>query len=228
MKEKNLIRIGPVPAAGIIFDMDGVLLDSTKIWQDTPGKYLRETFGLESPPDLGARFFALTVPQAAEYLIREYRLGLTVEEVTEGVRETILRSYRTEIPLKPGAGELLRLLKDRNIPTTLATTSSRSMAETAFARLGIASGIDRIFTVDEVGYSKQHPQIFQACAQYMGSPVEQTVLIEDALHSITTASKAGFRTVGVFDEASAQQRYQIAAMTDLYVEDLFSLIDKIS
>lgn len=204
---------------GAIFDMDGVLLDSMPLWDRVPELYL-ESLGITVTENLGELTFAMTIEEGAQYMIDSYELNQTVEEVIQGITEHTLYQYRHSILLKQGALELLSELKEKEVPVTVATTSSRDMAEAAFARLGIDSYIDCIFTADDVGCGKERPDIFIRAAAFMGTKPEETWIFEDALHSVITAKKAGFYTVGIYDISSKNKQEDLKKACDQYVRSL--------
>ena len=87
---------------GAIFDLDGTLLDSNPFWEKAPEAWLA-ALGKRAEPGLGKTIFSMTLPEAADYLIAEYGLAQTPEEIAAGVNAAMERFYRQEIPVKPGA-----------------------------------------------------------------------------------------------------------------------------
>lgn len=199
--------------------MDGVLVDSMPLWNRAPGLYI-ESLGIKPSENLGEIMFALTMEEGSQYLIDTYCPDKTIPELMQGIVDYMLHHYVEDIPLKPGVLEILKELKEKGLPVTVATTSKLDMAEAAFARLGIDQYIDHIFTADDVGCGKEKPDIFFMAAEYMGTKPEETWIFEDALHSVQTAKKAGFHTVGIYDAASENKQADLKAICDLYVRSM--------
>ena len=208
------------PIKAVIFDLDGTLIDSMGIWYKIDREFLRENGVTEPPEDISERMKPLTVEEAAELFIKEFRLPLTNEQVTARIEEMVYAEYAENIALKPYAGQLLELLKERKIPCCIATATYRSLAEAVLERHGIRERFEFILTDSEYPMGKCRPDIFLGAASRLGAAPEETLVIEDALHCIETASAAGFVTAAVFDEASAAERDTIRAAADYYFADL--------
>ena len=155
-----------VPVKGVIFDVDGTLLDSMKMW-DHAGEIYLKSLGIKAEPDLEEKLFTRTMTEGALYMKGAYNIDLTVEEIKAGINSTIADFYANEVELKPGVKEFLELLSARNIPATVATATDRCHIEAAFKRLGAMEYFQRIFTCSEVGMSKEDPLIFLKCAECM-------------------------------------------------------------
>lgn len=204
---------------GIIFDVDGTLLDSMKIWDEAGERYLRKK-GLTAVEDLGAILFAMTMEEGAEYLKQNYGLQEGIQEIIHGINDTVLDFYENEVTLKSGVSELITYYKGKKIPITIATSSDREVIEKALSHVGILDDIQAIFTCSEIGVGKDKPDVYYAAADYMGIKASDIYVFEDALHAIKTAKEAGFLTVGVYDKTSDKVQEQIKEMADIYVRSL--------
>ena len=159
----------------------------------------------------------MTVPEAAEYIIREYGLDRTPDEIAAGVNTAMEEFYRNEIPMKDGAAEAIRKLAEMHIPMAIASVTDRALVKAALDRFGLADLIACVVTTDDVGVGKQEPDIYLQAAEMIGSAPENTLVFEDALHALRTAKKAGFRTVGVYDAASAGEQEEIHRESRFYI-----------
>ena len=131
---------------GVIFDVDGVLLNSMPVWENLGELYLQK-FGIQAEKDLSEILYEMSLKEAAEYLISHYGLKQTVEEVTKGIVKEVEQFYVEKVPLKEGVREYLKELKERKIPMVIATSGDRKNAEAALKRLKVFSyfeGISRI------------------------------------------------------------------------------------
>ena len=208
--------------SGAIFDLDGTLLDSNGYWDLAPAAYLR-TQGKTAKPDLARTIFAMTVPEAAGYIIREYGLEQTPKEITTGVNAAMERFYLEEIPLKAGAAEAVQKLAGMHIPMAIASVTDRKLVGAVLRRFDLDTCISCIVTVDDVGVGKQEPDVYLRAAELIGSDPENTLVFEDALHALRTAGKAGFRTVGVYDAASDDQQEEIRRVSRYYIRSFAEL-----
>lgn len=217
------MKIGRNNIKAAIFDVDGTLLDSMGIWDDAGKQYLKSV-GVQPKPGLSEILFTMTIEEAAAYLKKEYRLTQSEQQIRRGALDILRDFYYYEAPLKERAKELLEELHCRNIPMAAATSSERGYVEAAFARLGILNYFARIYTCTEVGAGKQNPLIYQMACRFLDAKPQETAVFEDALYAVKTAKEAGFYTVAVFDAANAQDAEEIREISDVYVEQLSSLI----
>ncbi len=204
-------------AKGVIFDVDGTLLDSMYVWKSAGEKYLND-LDIKAEPDLGDRLFAMSLEGAADYIRENYHLNESREAIIAQVIHLVEEEYFYHIPLKSGAEEFLKLLKEMNIPMTVATSSDRRVVEAAFKRLGISDYFSRIFTCSETGAGKDKPDIYYCAAKYLGYPPEQIWVFEDALHAAQTAKNAGFHVIGIYDSSCAEQE-KLKTVADIYIKE---------
>lgn len=205
---------------GVIFDMDGVLLDSMPVWRNIDITYLRE-HGKEPKQGLAEALLTKSLTEAAEYIRVEYNLPKTAEEIVREIVAAIRYQYETKIPMKKGALTFLKKLREHGIAVTVATSSDRILAEAAFRRLELLPFIEGIFTCEEAGAGKREsPAVYLNALSFMGTEIEKTWVFEDVLHGIRTAGKAGFRTVGIYDVSSEENLEAIRQEATLYLGDL--------
>lgn len=203
---------------GIIFDVDGVLLNSMPVWENLGELYLNR-LGIEAERGLGEILYTMTLEEAADYMITHYHLDLTAEQVTAGINREVRDFYANRVPLKEGVRQYLDEFRERKIPMVIATTGDRENAQAALKRLKILSYFQGIFTCSEIGSGKNQPDIYYAAALQLDTDPEDTWVFEDALHAIRTAKHAGFHTVGVYDRANDRDLAQIWNTADVYLPE---------
>lgn len=205
-----------------IFDADGTLLDSMGQWNLVPYKYVK-SLGVAADENIAEKLFTMTISEAAEFIIDEYKLSVTVEETVEGMDAIIREFYKNDVKLKDGAGELLEFFKSRGIPMVIGTSTDRDCIEVGLERTGISAYFDRIYTSTEVGKSKENPDLFIQAMEFMESSPDETIVFEDGLYSLRTAAALGMKTVGIFDEVSLSNQKELKELADLYVDEGESL-----
>lgn len=203
---------------GVVFDVDGVLLNSMPVWENLGELYL-ERLGVEAEKDLGETLFAMTLEEGAQYLIERYGLDKTPEEIIKGLNREVKDFYVSKVPLKEGVRQYLYEFRERNIPMVIATTGDRENAQAALKRLKVYSYFQGIFTCSEIGSGKNQPDIYYAAALQLDTDPKETLVFEDALHAIQTAKRAGFKTVGVYDRANDRNLAQIWNTADIYLPE---------
>ena len=200
-----------------IFDMDGTLVDSMKIWSSAGDRYLKNQ-GITADSDLGKVLFAMTMEEGAEYMIAQYELDKSRADVIAGINKIVYDFYAGEAELKEGVYEALCVLERAGIPMAVATSTDRELTEKALSRTGIDKFFRGIFTCSEVGLSKNHPDIYIAACELLGTERETTWVFEDGLYGLVTAKAAGFKTAGIYDEVSRADREELKARADIYFE----------
>lgn len=208
---------------GIIFDLDGTLIDSMKVWFDVDRKLLREN-GITTPSEsVSEKVRTMSIEQSSRFFIEELGLKLTQEQIISRIEELVRIEYEQNIPLKPHVEEILGYLDEKGIPYGIATATYKSLAEAVLKRLGIFERFRFVLTDVDYPRGKRFPEIFLGAAERLGTLPEETLVIEDSLHCIETAVRAGFRTAAVYDEVSAAESDEIKRLADVYADSLAEL-----
>ena len=200
-----------------IFDFDGTLFDSNYVWV-TAGERFFEFIGIVPKDNLQQEIRTMSLYQSACYIREEYRLSFTVEEIMEGINQTVEDAYLHEVQPKAGVISFLHALKTVGIRMCIATATDRYQIEAALKRCDMLDFFDAIFTCSEIGHGKDEPVIFWKAMEFLGTDRSNTVIFEDALHAVQTAKADGFLTVGIFDPY-IQEQEQLQKLCDCYLTD---------
>ena len=198
---------------GAIFDVDGTLLNTMRMWRNVAVKYLAQ-LGVTVNPELGARFFEMTLPESAQLMREEFQLPYSVHEIMEGIHAAAANAYRQECQLMPGAGDFVRALHARQIPMTIVSSGSEDLIRAALSRLGLEDCFRAVFASTQTGLSKREDTMFLQAAAVMGSRPEETWVFEDAPYAVRVAKAAGFRAIGIADENTRGYWDQLRAETE--------------
>ena len=196
----------------VIFDMDGVIVDSEAVY--TAG-YLHaaELYDLPIEDMKTAVGRAVGVIDAMERQIMIETFGhlpqFSMDKTYKACRDYFNNIVETgQMELKPGAAQILQILKNRNIPVGLASSSPRTMIEKVLERHDVLQYFDVVISGDMVLKGKPDPEIFLRCADAMGIPVSkysETFVIEDSHNGIRAAYAAGMKPVMVPDQLPPTQ-----------------------
>ena len=209
---------------GIIFDIDGVVLDSMSIWNDLGARYLR-SLNVEPEEGLNEILFSMSMEQGADYLKEHYKLKRSTASILNGIQDMLRDFYYYEVPAKPGAKELMEFLKEKGMRITAATSSPRSHIEKALTRNKLLRYVEVIYTTGEIGISKHSPDIYNKAASYMKLAPAEVLVLEDSLYALKTAKEAGYKTAGVYDKNGETDQAGVEATGDIYIKSLHELIE---
>ena len=141
----------------------------------------------------------------------------TVPEIVAGMIDMVREDYCFRLQCKPGVSDVIRELHQQNVPLYIATATDRDMIEAALTRLELDSCFKGIITCGELGVPNTRPDIYRYAAKELGTRPEETLVFEDVLHAVRTASSASFPVVSVYDRESASDRDEMEALSVLYL-----------
>jgi HAD superfamily hydrolase (TIGR01509 family) len=204
----------------VVFDLDGVLIDSEQVWDDVRETLARERGGRWS--DSAQRdMMGMSSPEWSRYMHDEVGLADSPEEINRDVVARMLERYGAGPPWLPGAVEAVRRVAGR-WPLGLASSSNRELIDAVLE----AGGLTRLFRVtvssEEVPRGKPAPDVYLEAARRLGVSPGRCAAVEDSHNGIRSAKAAGMRVVAVpnphfppGDEALAE--------ADVVVPDVASL-----
>lgn len=209
-----------------IFDMDGTLIDSTSLWHEIDKTFFAKR-NMELPSDYAQHIVHLGLTEAAKYTKNTFHLEESIQDIMDEWHQMSLDMYKYEVALKPGALELLKLLKKNNIKMAIATANDEELYRPCIERLGIEQYFDYIADVNTTKEGKQSAKIYLDLAKKMSSKPENTLVLEDMPTCIKTVFKEGFITIAVYDNASKQYETDKINNSHLYIKGFNELLDKI-
>ena len=180
----------------VVFDLDGLLLDTEDLWRGAETELFREhgqTFTFDDKLAVMGTSFEHTAGYFAE------RLGSAPEEGTALVNrlyEIMEGLLRLQVQGRPGAIELVDRLRGR-VPMALASNSSRQLVSTALSTAGLTDAFDAIVTADDVDAGKPAPDISLLACERLGVRPEDSLALEDSPSGIAAAKAAGLACIAV-------------------------------
>lgn len=208
----------------VIFDLDGTLVDSMWIWEAIDREYLGR-FGFTCPPDLQKTIEGMSFSETALYFKSRFAIPDPVEEIKADWVRMSIEKYRTQVPLKPGAGEFLRYLKERNIFMGIATSNGRPMVDAVLASLRIDGYFSHIITSCEVAMGKPAPDVYLRAAEKLGAAPENCLVFEDVPAGIQAGKAAGMTVVAVDDQFSQEMRREKEELADYFITDYLEILE---
>ncbi|MFC0527815.1 HAD family hydrolase [Phytohabitans kaempferiae] len=185
--------------AAVLFDMDGTLVDSERLWDVALRELAIEYGGSLSD---AARIAMVGSDAATSMRILHADIGQEWREL-DASRDWITRRmselFRTGLVWRPGALGLLQAVRAAPLPTALVTSTARPLVEVALKTLG-RDNFDVVVAGDEVRAPKPDPEPYRTAARLLGVPIERCVAIEDSRAGVTSALAAGAAVLGVPSE----------------------------
>lgn len=185
---------------GVIFDLDGLLLDTERVYFQTY-RDTRRILGLSNNDD----FFLSTVGKSGTDLLGVLQMdlgkALDAERFLSEWRRQNSIAFRKPVPVKPGVNTLAKQLKDLAFPYIVATNSKTDAARDRLGISGLGSLFPKIVGRDKVSKAKPSPELFLKAAQMIGVQAENCVVFEDSETGVDAALSAGMLTVHVPDMA---------------------------
>jgi HAD superfamily hydrolase (TIGR01509 family) len=179
----------------VVFDLDGLLLDTEQVWDEVREELARERGG-RWHERAQLEMMGMSSKEWARYMHDVVGLPDSPEEISAEVVRRMEARYREQLPLLPGAVEAVERLADR-WPLGLASSSNRELIDLALE----LSGLERSFRVtvssEEVARGKPAPDVYLEAAKRLGVPPERCAAIEDSHNGIGAAKAAGMRVVAI-------------------------------
>jgi HAD superfamily hydrolase (TIGR01509 family) len=183
-----------MPAA-VIFDLDGVLIDSEQIWNGVKERLVRETGGQwrdEAPHVM----MGMSSPEWAVYLRDHLQVPMEAADINREVVRRMDDGYRSGLPLLPGAGEAVRPLAE-HWPLALASSSNRELIDLALELAGFGDAFRVTVSSEEVERGKPAPDVYLAAANGLGVDPTRCVAIEDSSNGLRAAAAAGMKVIAI-------------------------------
>ncbi len=206
----------------IIFDKDGVLVDSERVRRDCLKKSAKK-HQLPFEDEFYERFLGCNHETSLKILIERYKDENIVNELMDNFALYVKEEYENKnVHLKPGCNEILEYVKQNAIPYALATGSSYEGVRDDFLNNGYDSiPFEHIITGDQIKHSKPDPEIFLKAADLMGIDIQDCLIIEDSPKGLEAAIKAGAVTCFIKDLATPDE--ELLSKVSYKKKDLFEV-----
>ncbi len=183
-----------MPAA-VIFDLDGVLLDSEHLWNEAK-KQLVLSSGGRWREEAPTRMMGMSSPEWSAYLHDELGVRMEPAEINREVVRRIGSSYEETLPLLPGAREAVLAIAKR-WPVGLASSSNREILDRFLTLAELSDAFGAVLSSEEVARGKPAPDVYLAAAAALGVEAPQCVAIEDSSNGIRAAAAAEMTVIAV-------------------------------
>ncbi|MEG1410010.1 MAG: HAD family phosphatase [Terrisporobacter sp.] len=203
---------------GAIFDLDGTLIDSMKVWEKIDIDFLKKR-NIEMPKDYIEIINSMSFDQVAKYTIERFGLNEKEENIINEWNEMAIYEYGNNIQLKANAKEYLNLLKNNNIKIALATSSPKKLYESVLKNNGVYDLFDNFVSIEEVTRDKNYPDIYYLACDKLNLLPKECVGFEDILCGVKSMKVANLKSIGVYDENAEYEMEEIKSICDKFIYD---------
>src|SRR3954454_13105773 len=179
----------------VIFDLDGLLLESEQVWNASKHRLTGEGGG-RWRPEAERAMLGMSSPEWSRYMHDELGVPLAPEEISSEVVKLMIEAYERGLPLLPGADEAVRRIGAR-WPLGLASSSNREIIDTVLGRTGWVELFAVTVSSEEVERGKPEPDVYLEAARRLGAEPRGCVAVEDSSAGIRSAVAAGIAVVAV-------------------------------
>jgi HAD superfamily hydrolase (TIGR01509 family) len=179
----------------VIFDLDGLLIDSESVWDEARRDYVAEHGGTWRD-EATREMMGMSSVEWSRYVAERLGVDRPPEVVSAEVAGRVAELYRKRLPLMPGALDAIRRLAER-WPLGLATSSNREVIDLVLELAGIAELFGATVSSEEVRRGKPAPDVYLEAAARLGVEPSRCTAIEDSHNGILSAHTAGMRVIGV-------------------------------
>lgn len=214
----------------LIFDFDGLILDTETPWYHAYQKIVQEQFEFELPLEEYVKSVGATDLVLFAYLEKALNRQVDIDSLRESARALHVQAMK-EMGPREGVVAYLKEAKERNLGIALATSSTRAWAEMHLENLGLLSYFDHLITSDDVKHVKPAPDLYLKAMDKLNVKAHEAVVFEDSLNGLIAASKAKLATVIVPNPLTANLPFEnyhlkLRSMEEMSLGDVIQSITK--
>ena len=213
--------IMPQPFRAVIFDLDGVLADSERWWNEIDARLLAE-HGVSYHGEYHRNVLGVSYRLAVEFYKKTLDLAASVEQLMRRRGEIATDFFASRIDVFPSTKTVLQELRQMNLHLAVATSSVSASARPFLRRHGVMTFFEAVVTGEEVEHGKPHPEIYLRAAEKLCLGTDVCLVIEDALSGIAAAKAAKMRVAAIPDtrfvdpsEYKKQADYVLSSLKEL-------------
>ncbi|WP_427051852.1 HAD family hydrolase [Paenibacillus sp. TC-CSREp1] len=226
-QQDNLInKDGHEPIQAVIFDMDGVLIDSEPIYFEIERSSF-DYFGADVTVQEHHSFVGVTLESMWEQVISKYQVKAPLDEILAYHQHNVMEKMlaHAELVAMPGVERWVQWLHEQRIPIAVASSSPRALIDLIMDKTGLAPYFEIRMTGEEVEHGKPAPDIFLATAEQIGISPARCIVIEDSRNGVQAAKSAGMRCIGYLNPGSGNQNLSRADLQISSYDELWTMKD---
>ena len=207
---------------GMIFDLDGTLIDSNHVWSDIDIKFLAKR-GFEVPSGYFKTVSTMNFNQAAIYTNDFFKLNEKIDDIVQEWYDMALYEYSNNIRIKNDVDVFLKKLKDRDMKIALATASAKELYEAVLQNNDIYDYFDFFASTDQVKLGKGFPDVYEFACKGLELKPDECAVFEDIIEGIRGAKLGGFTAVACLNDRFIDDWGAMKTESDYYFENYSQL-----
>jgi HAD superfamily hydrolase (TIGR01509 family) len=185
----------PSPVEAVVFDLDGVLVESERVW-NAARRDIALAHGGRWPPDAQRAMMGMSSTEWSMYMNEQLGVAMAPEQISETVVERLAELYRSHLPLIPGARETVLDLS-AVWPLGLASSANRPIIELVLELAGLEDCFAATVSSEEVARGKPAPDVYAETARHLDVSAERCAAVEDSSNGLRSAAAAGMTVFAV-------------------------------
>jgi len=182
--------------AAVLFDMDGVLVDSEDYWVEREREAILPAAVAGEPPAV-SEITGMNYRGIYDYLADNYEVAVSKEDFLATFDEAAQEIYGEQVTLLPRVRDLLADLDAADIDRAIVSSSPVAWIDVVVERFGLAEEFELVLSAEAVdGPGKPEPDVFEAAADRLGVPIADCLVVEDSEHGVAAAAASGATTIG--------------------------------
>jgi HAD superfamily hydrolase (TIGR01509 family) len=206
--------------AAVVFDMDGVIVDSEQVWDEVREELVAD-WGGRSRPEAQQAMMGMSSHEWSRYMHDELGLEQEPEEINAEVVRRMLQRYHGELPLLDGAVDAVRSLA-ASYPLAVASSSNRPLIDAVLETAGIADCFVATVSSEEVPRGKPSPDVYLEAARRLGVAPSHCAAVEDSGNGIRAAKTAGMVVIA-FPNRHYAPDPDALGLADVFIDELWEL-----
>ena len=200
--------------SAIIFDMDGLLIDSEPLWQQAEVEIFN-SIGISLNHTTSAETMGLRTDEVVKYWAGKFpEIAINQAQVVERIISRMKELIITVGQAMPGAIEAVQLCKQMNLPLALATSSSMTLVTSVLQKLELTNVFEVIASAEKEEFGKPHPAVYLTTSDRLGIEATKCITFEDSINGVISAKAAKMKCIAIpAPEHREDQRFSLADVT---------------
>jgi len=222
----SIVSIDP---KAVIFDMDGILLDSEPFWQEAEIEVFGGV-GVELTHDLCRHTQGLRIDEVVAFWYKRHPWqGTSQQEVMNGIIDGVIRLVLERGKPLPGVHQAIEAVHKKGLKCALASSSAKRIIQAVLQKLELSSMFETVHSAEDHPFGKPHPAVYMATAEALGVEATSCIAVEDSINGLLSCLSAKMYAVAIPDvHCKDDPRYCIAQTQLDSLESFATFLDNVS